>query len=81
MSETAADSVEWQLKPGDQIERKALHSKFGGEPREASGRQPRHPTSSSSRILSPGRSTATTTTGCRMVASTTAGKASTATSG
>ncbi|WP_326651870.1 restriction endonuclease [Streptomyces anthocyanicus] len=30
MSETAADSVEWQLKPGDQIERKALHSKFGG---------------------------------------------------
>ncbi|MEV7478385.1 restriction endonuclease [Streptomyces halstedii] len=30
MSETAADTVEWQLKPGDQIERKALHSKFGG---------------------------------------------------
>ncbi|MFF9351645.1 restriction endonuclease [Streptomyces sp. NPDC014734] len=30
MSETASDVVEWQLKPGDQIERKALHSKFGG---------------------------------------------------
>ncbi|MGN2361360.1 hypothetical protein [Streptomyces luridiscabiei] len=30
MSETASDTVEWQLKPGDQIERKALHSKFGG---------------------------------------------------
>ncbi|WP_335932538.1 restriction endonuclease [Streptomyces sp. PTD5-9] len=30
MSETASDAVEWQLKPGDQIERKALHSKFGG---------------------------------------------------
>lgn len=30
MSETASDTVEWQLKPGDQIERKALHSTFGG---------------------------------------------------
>lgn len=30
MNETASDTVEWQLKPGDQIERKALHSKFGG---------------------------------------------------
>jgi len=30
MSETASDTVKWQLKPGDQIERKALHSKFGG---------------------------------------------------
>ncbi|MFF8462036.1 restriction endonuclease [Streptomyces albidoflavus] len=30
MSETAADTVEWHLKPGDQIERKALHSKYGG---------------------------------------------------
>lgn len=30
MSETALDTVEWQLKPGDQIERKALHSTFGG---------------------------------------------------
>lgn len=30
MSETALDTVEWQLKPGDQIERKALHSAFGG---------------------------------------------------
>ncbi|MFC8292456.1 restriction endonuclease [Streptomyces sp. NPDC057242] len=29
MSETA-DNVAWQLKPGDQIERKALHSTFGG---------------------------------------------------
>lgn len=30
MSETTSDTVEWQLKPGDQIERKALHSTFGG---------------------------------------------------
>ncbi|MFF9477411.1 restriction endonuclease [Streptomyces sp. NPDC014733] len=30
MSETASDNVEWQLKPGDQIERKALHNQFGG---------------------------------------------------
>ncbi|MCF3960381.1 restriction endonuclease [Streptomyces fuscigenes] len=30
MSETPSDTVEWQLKPGDQIERKALHSAFGG---------------------------------------------------
>ncbi|WP_406735135.1 restriction endonuclease [Streptomyces sp. NBC_01108] len=30
MSETASDTVKWQLKPGDQIERKVLHSKFGG---------------------------------------------------
>ncbi|WP_432105745.1 restriction endonuclease [Streptomyces sp. bgisy091] len=30
MSETASDTVKWQLKPGDQIERKALHSTFGG---------------------------------------------------
>ncbi|MYV51024.1 restriction endonuclease [Streptomyces sp. SID3212] len=30
MSETTVDSVEWQLQPGDQIERKALHSEFGG---------------------------------------------------
>ncbi|URM92682.1 restriction endonuclease [Streptomyces sp. MRC013] len=26
----AWDTVKWQLKPGDQIERKALHSKYGG---------------------------------------------------
>ncbi|MFF0715778.1 restriction endonuclease [Streptomyces bauhiniae] len=30
MSGTAEEAVEWQLKPGDQIERKALHSEFGG---------------------------------------------------
>ncbi|MFD6990880.1 restriction endonuclease [Streptomyces sp. NPDC059943] len=30
MSETASDNVEWQLKPGDRIERKVLHSTFGG---------------------------------------------------
>ncbi|MEW5539099.1 restriction endonuclease [Streptomyces cyaneofuscatus] len=30
MSEAASDTVQWQLKPGDQIERKALHSTFGG---------------------------------------------------
>ncbi|MEU2415329.1 restriction endonuclease [Streptomyces sp. NPDC013099] len=30
MSETASDTVKWQLKPGDQVERKALHSTFGG---------------------------------------------------
>ncbi|MFC9748873.1 restriction endonuclease [Streptomyces niveus] len=30
MSETASDNVEWQLKPGDRIERKELHSTFGG---------------------------------------------------
>ncbi|MEV5702934.1 MULTISPECIES: restriction endonuclease [Streptomyces violaceoruber group] len=30
MSETAAEAVEWQLNPGEQIERKALHSMFGG---------------------------------------------------
>ncbi|MFJ8697549.1 restriction endonuclease [Streptomyces roseolilacinus] len=30
MSETAADTTEWHLKPGQQIERKELHSKYGG---------------------------------------------------
>ncbi|MDX3364064.1 restriction endonuclease [Streptomyces sp. ME02-6978.2a] len=30
MSETAADSTEWHLKPSQQIERKALHSRYGG---------------------------------------------------
>ncbi|MGV9521196.1 restriction endonuclease [Streptomyces griseus] len=30
MSATASDTGKWQLKPGDQIERKALHSTFGG---------------------------------------------------
>ncbi|MEY9812651.1 MULTISPECIES: hypothetical protein [Streptomyces] len=30
MSETAAHTTEWHLKPGQQIERKELHSKYGG---------------------------------------------------
>jgi hypothetical protein len=30
MSETAAETTEWHLKPGQQIERKELHSKYGG---------------------------------------------------